>query len=106
MSWLILVLAGCAEVSGVISMKLSKGFTKWKPSLAALISGGFSFYLLSLALQEIPIGTAYAIWAGIGAAGSVLIGMLLFQESRAILRILFLACVVIGVVGLKVVAPE
>ena len=101
MAWIFLIIAGIAEISGVSFMKLSNGFTRLKSSIGVLLSAGLSFYFLSLALLTIPIGTAYAIWTGIGAAGSVIVGMLFFRESRNPKRILFIGCILIGVIGLR-----
>ncbi|WP_020619441.1 DMT family transporter [Paenibacillus daejeonensis] len=103
MAWMFLLLSGLAEVSGVTFLKLSKGFTRFKPTLGAIISGAFSFYFLSRALQEIPISTAYGIWTGIGSAGGVLLGMYLFSESRDIRKLIFIGMIITGVIGLRVV---
>lgn len=103
MAWVWLILAGFGEVAFVIFMKLSNGFKKFTYTLLTVLAGAFSFYFLSRALITIPLGTGYAIWTGIGAAGSVVLGMLFFNESKDIKRILFLSLIVISVVGLKVV---
>lgn len=104
MAWLFLVLAGFAEVGGVISLKLSEGFKKWKPTIASVLFGCASFYLLSLSLRSLPIGTAYAVWTGIGSVGSVIVGMIFFRESKHWIRILFISFVVIGIAGLRFVS--
>lgn len=101
MSWFILVIAGLFEVAFVITMKLSKGFRNKKYSILTVLSAAVSFFLLSVALKELPVGTGYAVWAGIGAAGSVLMGMVFFREKRSALKFLFLSFIVIGVAGLK-----
>lgn len=101
---MILIIAGLAEVGGVISLKLTEGFTKVKPFIACIIFGGLSFYLLSQSLQTLPIGIAYAIWTGIGSVGSVIIGMLFFNESKDIKRIMLISGIVISIIGLKLVA--
>ncbi|GGF92086.1 DMT family transporter [Paenibacillus abyssi] len=103
MSWIFLLLSGLAEVGGVTFMKLSKGFSRLKPTLGAIGFGIFSFYFLSRALQEIPISTAYGIWTGIGSAGGVLLGMLLFKESKDFRKLLFIGMIITGVIGLRVV---
>lgn len=107
MSWLLLVLAGLLEVVWAIGLKYTEGFTKLWPSVLTLSAMGVSFYLLSLAMRTIPLGTAYAVWVGIGAVGAALAGMLLFKEPATILRIASLVLVIGGIVGLKVssVAP-
>ncbi|KAA0948429.1 multidrug efflux SMR transporter [Sporosarcina sp. ANT_H38] len=101
MSWLILVIAGLFEVAFVIMMKLSVGFKNKKYTILTVLSGALSFYLLSVAMKDIPVGTGYAVWAGIGAAGSVLIGMSFFREKRSVLKFLFLSFIIAGVTGLK-----
>lgn len=82
MEWFLLVIAGLFEVAFVICMKLSDGFKNVKFTILTVISASLSFFLLSLALKEIAVGTGYAVWTGIGAAGSVLLGMYLFQEKK------------------------
>lgn len=103
MAWVFLLLSGLSEMSGVTFMKLSDGFRKWKGTVGAIISGIFSFYFLSLALREIPISTAYGVWTGIGSAGSVVLGMMLFGESRDRRKLLFIAMIIAGVAGLRIV---
>lgn len=103
MSWIYLILAGFGEIGFVLFMKLSDGFKNKRYTVLTCIAAFISFYFLSKSLLEIPIGTGYAIWTGIGAAGSVLIGMLLFGESRDGKRVLFIVMIIAGVVGLKLV---
>jgi len=102
MSWTLLVLAGLLEVVWAIGLKYTEGFTKLWPSVLTLAAMGVSFYLLSLAMRTIPLGTAYAVWVGIGAVGAAIAGMLLFKEPATILRIVSLVLVIGGIVGLKV----
>ena len=102
MSWILLVLAGLLEVVWAIGLKYTEGFTKLWPSVLTLVAMGVSFYLLSLAMRTIPLGTAYAVWVGIGAVGAAIAGMLLFKEPATILRIASLLLVIGGIVGLKV----
>ncbi|MED3930911.1 multidrug efflux SMR transporter [Priestia megaterium] len=102
MAWIALIAAGFCEVGFVIFLKLSDGFKRMFPSIGFILFGAGSFYLLSLALKEIPIGTAYGIWTGVGAAGSVLLGMFFFHEAKDMRRILFIFCIVAGVIGLKI----
>ncbi|MGO4373908.1 DMT family transporter [Paenibacillus sp. 2TAB19] len=104
MAWLFLLLSGLGEVGGVTFMKLSDGFRKWKGTVGAIASGFVSFFFLSKALQTIPISTAYGIWTGIGSVGGVVLGMVLFKESKDWRKIMFLAMIIIGVIGLKVVS--
>ncbi|WP_342599250.1 multidrug efflux SMR transporter [Psychrobacillus sp. FSL H8-0483] len=101
MEWLILVVAGLCEVAFVVNMKLSEGFKKLKYTIFTIISASLSFFLLSIALKDIPVGTGYAVWTGIGAAGSVLLGMYFFQEKKSLKKIFYLSCIIFGVVGLK-----
>jgi quaternary ammonium compound-resistance protein SugE len=101
MAWLYLLIAGIFEVIWAIGLKYSHGFTKLYPSLITLGSMVTSFYLLSLAAKSLPIGTAYAIWTGIGALGAVLLGIILFNEPLNILRIVFLSLILLGILGLK-----
>ena len=101
MAWFLIVIAGVFEVAFVISMKLSDGFKNIKFTILTVISAALSFFLLSLALKEIAVGTGYAVWTGIGAAGSVLLGMYLFKEKKSRKKLFFLSCIIMGVVGLK-----
>lgn len=101
MAWIFLVIAGLFEVVWAIGLKYTDGFTKLYPSLITFAGMGISFYFLSMAVKTLPIGTAYAIWTGIGAAGAVLLGIVLFGEPRSLLRLLFVAFILIGIIGLK-----
>lgn len=99
--WILLFVGGLCEVGFVTTMKLSNGFRIHKYSALTIIFMILSFYALSIALKVIPIGTGYAIWSGIGAVGSVLAGMIWFKESKDILKMLFIAMIIAGIVGLK-----
>lgn len=99
--WIFLLVGGICEVGFVSMMKLSKGFKVLKYSLYTIIFMILSFYTLSIALKTIPIGVGYAIWSGIGAIGSVLVGMIFFKESKSVLKLLFISLIIIGIVGLK-----
>ncbi|WP_277584691.1 DMT family transporter [Psychrobacillus antarcticus] len=101
MAWFLLVIAGAFEVAFVVSMKLSDGFKNVKFTILTVLTASLSFFLLSLALKEIAVGTGYAVWTGIGAAGSVLLGMYLFREKKSRKKLFFLSCIIMGVVGLK-----
>lgn len=101
MAWIYLIIAGVFEVIWAMGLKYSHGFTKSIPSLITLGGMVVSFYLLSLATKSLPIGTAYAIWTGIGALGTVLLGIFLFNEPLNILRIVFLCLILVGILGLK-----
>lgn len=101
MAWFFLVLAGLMEVGWAIGLKYTEGFTRPGPSLATLALMGASFYLLSLALRTIPVGTGYAVWTGIGAVGTALLGMVLFDEPRTAGRLVCIGLIVAGIAGLK-----
>ncbi|MDR7002608.1 multidrug efflux SMR transporter [Neobacillus niacini] len=106
MAWLLLLLAGFAEIGSVISLKRAEGFKKFLPTVACLVFGSFSFYFLSLSLKVLPIGPAYAIWTGIGSVGSVLVGMACFNEPRSSKRIFLILCIIIGAVGVKITSGQ
>ena len=101
MAWMILEVAGLFEVGLVMGLNFSEGFTKLLPSVLMVVSGGISFYLLSAAMQSIPVGTAYAVWTAIGAAGAVLLGVFLLGEPANALRMAGIAVVLGGVLMLK-----
>lgn len=101
MSWIYLIIAGLFEVVWAIGLKYTVGFTKLIPSMVTVIGMIISFYFLALATKTLPIGTAYAVWTGIGAVGTVILGMILFNEPKALTRLLFLGLIIIGIVGLK-----
>jgi quaternary ammonium compound-resistance protein SugE len=101
LSWILLFVGGACEVGFVSMMKLSDGFRVLKYSLLTILFMILSFYTLSLALKEIPIGIGYAVWAGIGAIGSVLVGMFFFRESKDVKKLIFISMIIIGIVGLK-----
>lgn len=101
MVWLLLFVAGLFEAGMVVGLNLSEGFTRLWPSLLMLASGGISFYLLSVVMQSIPAGTAYAVWTAIGASGAVLLGVLFFGEPASLLRMAGIVVVLGGVVMLR-----
>ena len=101
MAWFYLVLAGGFECGWAIGLKYSEGFTKTVPSVLTVAAMGMSIWLLALAMKSIPVGTAYAVWTGIGAVGVALLGMALFDESREFARLFFLFLIVAGISGLK-----
>jgi quaternary ammonium compound-resistance protein SugE len=100
-AWILLVIAGVFECRWAIGLKYTEGFTRLWPSLFTVASMAISIFLLSRALREIPLGTAYAVWTGIGAAGVAVLGIALFGESRDVARLLCILLIVAGVVGLK-----
>lgn len=101
MAWIYLVAAGLLEIGWAIGLKYTEGFSKLWPSVATLGTMIASFVLLSVALKTIPVGTGYAVWTGIGVAGTTVIGMAFLGESREVLRILCLVLIIAGVLGLK-----
>jgi len=101
MAWFYLMLAGCLECAWAIGIKYTAGFSKPLPSLLTATAMVASFWLLSLAMKTIPVGTAYAVWTGIGATGVAIFGMLLFNEPRDIARIFCLLLIMAGVIGLR-----
>lgn len=101
MAWIYLVIAGLLEIGWAIGLKYTEGFSRLWPSVATISAMTFSFGFLSTALKTIPVGTAYAVWTGIGAAGTAIIGMAFLGESREVSRILCIVLIVTGVVGLK-----
>ena len=101
MAWLSLIFAGITEIILAIALKYSHGFTRRVPSLITITLMVLSFFLLSHSLKTIPIGTAYAVWTGIGIMGTVILGIVLFHEPVTFMRLLFLSMILIGIVGLK-----
>ncbi|CAA0090600.1 Quaternary ammonium compound-resistance protein SugE [BD1-7 clade bacterium] len=101
MSWIILLFAGLFEIGWAIGLKYSDGFTRLYPSIFTVVSMAISLGLLSLALKQLPLGTAYAIWVGIGAVGTAIAGMVWLGESVTPMRLISLVLVVVGLAGLK-----
>jgi quaternary ammonium compound-resistance protein SugE len=101
MAWTYLIIAGILEIGWAIGLKYTDGFTRLSPSVGTIAAMIVSFGLLSLALRTIPVGTGYAVWTGIGAAGTAVIGMCFLGESRDVLRVLCILLIVAGVLGLK-----
>lgn len=106
MSWIILFIAGILEVGWAVGLKYTEGFTKLTPSFLTITSMAVSMFLLGIAVRHLPIGTAYAIWTGIGTVGTAILGIFLFREPASALRLLCIAMIVIGILGLKFVASE
>ncbi len=101
MEWVYLLVAGGLEVFWSTCLKLSEGFSVLRFSILTVIGMVFSFLFLSQATKTLPLGTSYAIWTGIGALGAVIVGVLLFKESVSPLRLMFVALLLIGIIGLK-----
>jgi quaternary ammonium compound-resistance protein sugE len=106
MNWGLLFVAGVLEIVWAIGMKSSHGFTRIWPSLTVIVCMSASFTLLALAMRSIPLGTAYAVWTGIGAVGTVIYGMIFLGESSSVSRILCLILILTGIVGLKLLGHK
>ena len=104
MDWLLLLLAGLLEIGWAIGLKYSEGFTRFWPAVLTAVGIVASFLLLAVALRTIPVGTGYAVWTGIGAAGTALLGMVILGEPVSMARILCILLIVCGVMGLKFAA--
>ncbi len=101
MAWLVLFIAGLFEIGWAIGLKYTEGFTRLWPSVGTLAAMVVSFGLLSYALKFLPVGTAYAVWTGIGAVGTAVLGIVLFGEAATVARILCIVLIVSGIAGLK-----
>ncbi len=106
MAWMYLLAAGLLEVGWALGLKYSEGFTRLVPSILTVIGMILSFAFLSLALKTIPLGTAYAVWTGIGAVGTVILGIVLLGEPAEVLRLLCVGLIIAGVVGLRILSPH
>ena len=106
MDWIILFIAGLFETAWAIGMKYSNGFTKLYPSIFTLVTMAFSVYLLSVSLKTLPVGTAYAVWTGIGAVGTATLGIILFGESKDLIRIGFIFLIIVGIIGLRIFSSK
>lgn len=104
MAWILLVIAGILEIVFALCMKSSDGFTRFVPSLLTVASGLASVMLLSFSLRSLPVGTGYAVWTGIGAAGTAIFGMFMLGDPASAPRLLCIALILGGVLGLKIVA--
>jgi len=102
MAWLILFIAGIFETAWAIGMKYSEGFTKFWPTVFTVVCIFISMGLLAYSLKWLPVGTAYAVWTGIGAVGTAILGIILFGESKEFMRIFFMFLIIVGLVGLKI----
>ena len=105
MAWMYLVIAGLFEIAWAIGLKYTEGFTRLWPSAGTVAAMIVSFLFLAESLKSIPVGTGYAVWTGIGAAGTAVMGMILFEESRDLVRILCILTIVAAIAGLKLSSP-
>lgn len=101
MSWIILVLAGLFEIGWAIGLKYTEGFTKLWPTVCTVVAMAISVGLLGVAMRDLPVGTAYAIWVGIGAVGTVILGMVLMGDAASPGRLISLGLIIAGIIGLK-----
>ncbi|KRP60625.1 quaternary ammonium compound efflux SMR transporter SugE [Pseudomonas orientalis] len=104
MSWIILFFAGLFEVGWAVGLKYTDGFSKPLPTVLTIAAMAISLGLLGLAVKELPLGTAYAVWTGVGAVGTVIAGIILFGESMALFRLASVALIICGLIGLKISA--
>lgn len=104
MAWVYLLIAGFFEISWAIGLKLSNGFSHLWFSIFTVITMILSLYFLSLALKNIPLGTAYAVWTGIGTIGTVILGMILFKEPASVMRLVCIGMILFGITGLKLLS--
>ncbi|HEY4077935.1 MAG TPA: multidrug efflux SMR transporter [Rhizomicrobium sp.] len=104
MAWALLGIAGVFEIAFAFGMKWSEGFTRWGPGLFTVATGLSSVFLLSLSLRTLPVGTGYAVWTGIGAAGTAILGMAVLGDSAAPMRIFCIVLILAGAIGLKLVS--
>lgn len=102
--WIYLFIAGFFEIAWAIGMKFTHGFSRLWPTVWVVITMFFSVYFLSLAIKSIPVGTAYAVWTGIGIAGTSVMGMILFNESTSVIRILLILMILVAIIGLKLIS--
>jgi len=105
MAWVILVVAGLFEVGWAIGLKYTEGFTRPWPTAGTVLAMVISLWLLGIAMQSLPVGTAYSVWVGVGAVGTVILGIVLLGEPVSAARILSVALIVAGIVGLKLSTP-
>ena len=104
MAWLLLVIAGFFEIGWAVELKLSHGFSRLGPTILTLFFLVSSFFLLARAMKTIPLGTAYAVWTGIGTVGAAVFGIVLFGEEVSVYRICFIILILVGIIGLKLVS--
>lgn len=106
MAWSILVLAGLFEMGWAIGLKYTEGFTRLWPTVGTVLSAVISLWLLGIAMRALPVGTAYSVWVGVGAVGAVLLGIVLFGEPANMARLLSVALIIAGIVGLWLATPD
>ena len=105
MNWFILIIAGLFEIAWAIGLKYTEGFTRLWPTVGTVLAMGISVGLLGIAMKSLPVGTAYAVWVGVGAVGTAILGIFLFGESANAGRLVSLALILAGIIGLKLATP-
>lgn len=105
MNWFILIIAGLFEIAWAIGLKYTEGFTRLWPTVGTVLAMGISVGLLGIAMKSLPVGTAYAVWVGVGAVGTAILGIVLFGESANAGRLVSLALILAGIIGLKLATP-
>ncbi len=106
MAWVTLVVAGLFEIGFAMGLKYSEGFARLWPTLVMAAAGALSFYLLAISTKSLPMGTAYAVWTGIGAVGTVVMGILFLKEPSDLFRLVSISLIVVGIVGLRISSPD
>jgi len=101
MKWIVLILAGLFETGWAIGLKYTEGFTRLRPTLWTVLAMGISLWLLGVAMKTLPVGTAYSVWVGVGAVGTVILGIILFGEPANTGRLISVALIIAGIIGLK-----
>ena len=105
MSWMVLVVAGLFEIGWAIGLKYTEGFTRLWPSVGTILAMVVSLWLLGIAMKELPVGTAYSVWVGVGAVGTVILGIVLLDEPASAARLVSVALILAGIVGIKLASP-
>ena len=105
MAWLLLLLAGVLEVGWAIGLKYTEGFTRLWPTIGTIAAMSVSLALLGIAMKSLPVGTAYAVWVGVGAVGTVILGIVLLNEPANAARLMSVGLIVAGIIGLKLATP-
>lgn len=105
MAWAILVIAGLLEVCWAIGLKYTEGFTRLWPTVGTVLAMVLSIWLLGIAMKSLPVGTAYSVWVGVGAVGTVILGIILFGEPANAARVISVALIIAGIIGLKLATP-
>lgn len=105
MAWIVLVVAGLLEIGWAVGLKYTDGFTRLMPSVLTVVTFAASMFLLGVAVRTLPLGTAYAVWTGIGTVGTAVLGMILFDDPATAGRLFCIALIVAGIMGLRLVAP-